>query len=129
MNTSVENVPNLTAAGEAICLNGFRDAACGDENERIDLLKMYAEQLSKKLPLVESAAAGNQPGEVARVVHSLCGATFTCGLNEFGTLLRDLEQSAKTNDSAAVTANLPKAIPLAKRVSEANAAELQRCKA
>ena len=105
-------------------LDGFREAADGDESERIDLLKMYAAQLKQKLPQAQAAFEKNEFPQVARILHPLTGATFTCGLEEFGLALRSLEESAKVNDAPATLAKFPHVIDYARRIDAAIAREL-----
>jgi HPt (histidine-containing phosphotransfer) domain-containing protein len=119
----IEAVENQTP----INLDGFREAACGEESERIEVLKLYAGQLKLRLPQAQAALGKTELHEVARVLHSLTGATFTCGLNEFGAALRDLELSAKNGDAAAAIAQLPAVNDYARRVDAAIASELARC--
>src|SRR5829696_1249160 len=109
MKTLTDNAQMIERAHTAneICLDGFREAACGEESERIELLKMYADQLKQRLPQAEAALQANDLVAVAKILHSLTGATFTCGLQEFGTALRSVEESAKTGDATAIVAGMP----------------------
>jgi hypothetical protein len=129
MKTITETAPNLNFSQDQapVNLDGFREAACGEEAERIELLKMYATQLKLRIPQAQAAFAKKEFPEVGRVLHSLTGATFTCGLDEFGTALRSLEQSAKDSAEAAVVALMPKVIDYTARVDTAISNELARC--
>ena len=109
-----------------INLDGFREAACGEESERIELLKMYADQLKLRLPQAEKALQSNDLPAVAKVLHSLTGATFTCGLQDFGMALRSVEESAKSSDATATVAAMPNVLAFGKRVDAAIASELAR---
>jgi|SRR3954451_18010495 EAL domain-containing protein (putative c-di-GMP-specific phosphodiesterase class I) len=128
MKTITDTAPNLHASQDqaAVNLDGFREAACGEEAERIELLKMYAGQVKLRLPQAQAAFEKRELPEIGRVLHSLTGATFTCGLDDFGTSLRSLEQSAKIGDEAAVIALMPKVLDYAARVETAIASELAR---
>src|SRR6476469_1614736 len=83
-------------------LDGFREVADGEESERIELLKMYAGQLKQKLPQAQASLERKELQQVASILHPLTGATFTCGLEEYGAALRTLEESAKVGDATAV---------------------------
>lgn len=129
MKTITDTTPIVGSAQNQapVNLDGFREAACGEEAERIEVLKLYAGQLKLRLPQAQAALEKAELQEVARVLHSLTGATFTCGLNEFGTALRSLEQCAKNGDAAAAKALLPDVSDYARRVDTAIAGELARC--
>lgn len=129
MKTITDTAPNVNSGPNEtpINLDGFREAACGEESERIELLKLYAGQLKLRLPQTQAALEKKELHEMARVLHSLTGATFTCGLDEFGAALRSLEESAKNGDAAAATELLPQVLRYALRVDTAIASELARC--
>ena len=129
MKTNADSAPidDSNQNESPVNLDGFREAACGEEAERIEVLKLYAGQLKLRLPQARAALAKSELQEVARVLHSLTGATFTCGLNEFGDALRSMEESAKNGDAAAAVAQLPGVNDYARRVDAAIASELARC--
>ena len=129
MKTNNDAAANVDSAKDntPINLEGFREAACGEEAERIEVLKLYAGQLKLRLPQAQVALEKTELQEVARVLHSLTGATFTCGLNEFGGVLRSLEESAKNGDVVAAVAQMPAVNDYARRVDTAIASELARC--
>ena len=129
MKTPTEPASLLDPKQNALPVNldGFREAADGDESERIDLLKMYAGQLSQKLQQARASFEKKDLSQVARVLHSLTGATFTCGLAEFGAALRALEESAKVGNATGVIAMVLQIIDHAKRIDAAIATEIARC--
>ena len=129
MKTITDTAPNVKSGRNEtpINLDGFREAACGEEAERIEVLKLYAGQLKLKLPQAQAALEKAELHEVARILHSLTGATFTCGLNEFGAALRSLEESAKNGNAVSAMAQMPAVNEYARRVETAIASELARC--
>jgi len=111
---------------EPVNLDGFAEAACGDENERIELVQMYGEQLKEKLPLLAAALEMNQLPGAERVIHTLSGATFSCGLQDFAATLRALELLAKKGEIALAKAKLPEVMSYGARVGASISAELAR---
>src|ERR1041385_5342167 len=109
MKTNTDAAARIAAVENQtpINLDGFREAACCEESARIEVLKLYAGQLKLRLPQAQAALGKTELHEVARVLHSLTGATFTCGLSEFGGVLRSLEESAKNGDAVAAVAQTP----------------------
>jgi HPt (histidine-containing phosphotransfer) domain-containing protein len=105
-------------------LDGFREVADGEESERIELLKLYVGQLKRKLPQARAALERKELTQAASILHALTGATFTCGLEQFGAALRSLEESAKIGDAPATFSKLPHVIDYARDVDAAIAAEL-----
>jgi HPt (histidine-containing phosphotransfer) domain-containing protein len=111
-------------SAQAVNLDGFREAADGEESERIELLKLYSSQLKQKLPQVQAALERKDLEQAARILHPLSGASFTCGLGNFGAELRSLEESAKVGDAPVAFSKLPRLLDYARRVQAAIAAEL-----
>ena len=126
MNTPIDSSELLDPKDDAqpVNLDGFREAADGIESERIELLKLYAGQLKQKLRHAQAVLERKELQHAASILHPLTGATFTCGLKDFGVTLRSLEESAKMGDAPATFAKLPQVINFARRVEAAIAAEL-----
>lgn len=78
-------------ASEPIDLEGFREAVGGDENEMLDLMQLYLLELDKKILRLAEAMADGNGIEIKQAAHSLSGATFGCGLETFGAMLKEIE--------------------------------------
>src|ERR1051325_10036707 len=91
-SNAAQSAASQTSGSALIDLSGFKDAAGGDEQEAIELLKLYLEQLDLKMGQLKVVVEKGDCLQIKLTAHALAGATATVGLSDFAKTLRDLEQ-------------------------------------
>ena len=71
------------------------DAACGDQDLAIDLVKLFFDLTGQEqIRLADAVAQGNAPS-ASDVAHKIAGSCASCGMSELAARCRELELLCK----------------------------------
>jgi HPt (histidine-containing phosphotransfer) domain-containing protein len=121
-----QSAANQDSRSAPVDLGGFSEAAGGDKQETIELLKLYLEQLDLKIGQLKAVAEKGDCLQIKLTAHALAGATATVGLSDFAKTLRDLEQLGAKEQLEPARELLGKSNQEAAQIRDAIAAELER---
>ncbi len=76
----------------------LKDAVDGDAARLKELVDLYLEEARPAMISLSQAVESNSVDQVAQFSHKLAGASATCGLKRFATVLQNLERLAHEGD-------------------------------
>lgn len=90
------------AASEAVDLEVLREATGGDRDLMQELAELYLNDTDLQLRALEDALQNKELDRIRRIGHALRGSSISVGAGPAAEIFRDLEDSARDNDTGRV---------------------------
>jgi len=100
MKKEITNEPTRESSTDTIDISRFEELSDGDRNGLLELIQLYLVKTAEQIAELDKALIAGESAHVARIAHSMVGASAMVGMDTLLPTLRTLEAQGEKKDMA-----------------------------